>query len=154
MSRDGSGRFVKGVSGNVSGRPRTFTGVVDLARAQTTDAIETLVRCMGSKDDRVRVAAAQALLDRAWGRPAATEVHGQPGRIAELQVQKLEAEIATLNAKLPGDGGAPVFVADSDEYRRFLRDEWGFDRAVTKESRGLDVEHEPNGNGTNGTGMA
>jgi hypothetical protein len=43
--------------------------VQQLARAHTTQAVATLVKALD--DPRHRVAAAQALLDRAWGRPVA-----------------------------------------------------------------------------------
>jgi hypothetical protein len=43
--------------------------VQQLARAHTTEAVATLVKALD--DPRHRVAAAQALLDRAWGRPVA-----------------------------------------------------------------------------------
>ena len=44
--------------------------VAELARSYTTEAINTLVDLMRhGKDDRVRGTAAQALLERGWGKP-------------------------------------------------------------------------------------
>lgn len=68
--RDSSGRFQKGHSGNAGGRPRDEHRVAELARSYTTEAIDTLVALMRSgKDERLRGTAAQALLDRGWGKP-------------------------------------------------------------------------------------
>lgn len=68
--RDRSGRFAKGHSGNAGGRPKDEHRVSELARSYTTEAIETLVELMrAGKEERVRGTAAQALLDRGWGKP-------------------------------------------------------------------------------------
>ena len=60
--------FRKGQSGNPGGRPKEIEGVRELARKHTEEAINTLVKMLRSRNDRVRVAAAEALLDRGWGR--------------------------------------------------------------------------------------
>ena len=68
-SRTKSGQFAPGQSGNPGGRPRDEARVADLARGYTTEAIDTLVDLMRcAKDERVRGTAAQALLDRGWGK--------------------------------------------------------------------------------------
>ena len=68
--RDESGRFLKGHSGNAGGRPKDEHNIAALARSYSTEAIETLVDLMRSaRDDRVRGTAAQALLDRGFGKP-------------------------------------------------------------------------------------
>ena len=68
--RDKTGRFIKGYSGNPGGRPKDEHNVIELARSYTTEALETLVELMrNGKDERVRGTAAQALLDRGWGKP-------------------------------------------------------------------------------------
>ena len=70
LVRDSSGRFRVGHSGNAGGRPRDEQKVAELARSYTTEAIDTLVDLMRhGKDDRVRGTAAQALLERGWGKP-------------------------------------------------------------------------------------
>lgn len=68
--RDGKGRFVKGASGNSGGRPAVIVKVRELARQYTTDAIQTLVGIMKDPegDTGPRVRAAEAILDRAWGK--------------------------------------------------------------------------------------
>ena len=56
--------------GNPGGRPKDVGHVRELARRHTPEAIETLAAIMrNSKSDTSRVAAAQALLNRAWGHP-------------------------------------------------------------------------------------
>ena len=70
MMRNELGRFKSGYSGNAGGRPKDEHKVAELARSFTTEAIDTLVELMRSgKDERVRGTAAQALLDRGWGKP-------------------------------------------------------------------------------------
>ena len=65
-----NGQFISGFSGNAGGRPKDEHRVAELARSYTTEAIDTLVDLMrGAKDERVRGTAAQALLDRGWGKP-------------------------------------------------------------------------------------
>jgi len=69
--RRGPGKpFAPGVSGNPSGRPRVICELRDLARQHTRKAIQTLVTVMQSgESDSARVAAANALLDRGFGKP-------------------------------------------------------------------------------------
>ena len=68
-NRSASGQFTPGSSDNPGGRPKDEHRVADLARSYTTEAIETLVDLMrNATEDRVRGTAAQALLDRGWGK--------------------------------------------------------------------------------------
>ena len=68
--RNNLGQFISGHSGNAGGRPKDEHRVAELARSYTTEAIDTLVALMrGGKDERARGTAAQALLDRGWGKP-------------------------------------------------------------------------------------
>ena len=61
---------MKGYSGNAGGRPKDELNIAALARSYSTEAIETLVDLMrNARDDRVRGTAAQALLDRGFGKP-------------------------------------------------------------------------------------
>jgi hypothetical protein len=64
--------WVKGQSGNPSGRRRIVGDVREAARKYTTEAIETLAKIMrdAKQPGAARAAAANALLDRGYGRPA------------------------------------------------------------------------------------
>jgi hypothetical protein len=60
--------FEPGKSGNPSGRPKDNGHVRALAREYTEQAIQALVDALA--DSRTAVAAATALLDRGYGKPA------------------------------------------------------------------------------------
>jgi hypothetical protein len=71
--RDSAGKWVKGsASPNPGGRPKELGDVRELAKAHSAAAIETLAEIMRDKDapPAARTAAATALLDRGFGRPA------------------------------------------------------------------------------------
>lgn len=68
--RDEAGRFKKGFSGNPNGFPKALVDIQALARTYTTEAFGTLVGLMrNSEDDNVKLKAAEAVLERAWGKP-------------------------------------------------------------------------------------
>lgn len=65
--------FTKGKSPNPGGRPKLpedVKHVRELARNYTQEAVTALVDVMKDGSGPARVAAANALLDRGWGRPA------------------------------------------------------------------------------------
>jgi hypothetical protein len=99
--------FKRGQSGNPGGRPKEVTEVRSLARRHTTEAVEALRSIMkdSSEPASARVAAANSLLDRAWGRPPQTiigEDGGNPaGASAEISPAVLEL-IAQTTAGIPG----------------------------------------------------
>lgn len=71
--------YVPGKPVNPGGRPKGLIHLRKLAAPHTREAIETLVKYMRSDDARVAVAAAIALLDRAYGRPG----NGQESEVVQ-----------------------------------------------------------------------
>ena len=101
-SRDSSGRCRKGFSGNAGGRPKDEYRVAELARSYTKEAVETLVALMRTaKEERVRGTAAQALLDRGWGKPKQELLTEESGgllaslRVVSDRIKEREAGIAS-----------------------------------------------------------
>jgi hypothetical protein len=63
--------FQKGVSGNPSGRSKDTHTISQLAKAYTQEAVEKLAEIMRTgKTEQAQVRAAEALLDRGWGKAA------------------------------------------------------------------------------------
>ena len=81
-ARSANGQFPKDFSGDPGGRPRDEQKVAELALSYTKEAIETLVELMRrGNDERVRGTAAQALLDRGWGKPKVEVLGDEAGYV-------------------------------------------------------------------------
>jgi len=102
----GKGRpFSKGVSGNPGGRPKVLGDVQELAREKSPEAIETLSNIM--RDEKAppaaRVAAANALLDRGYGKPtqpiSQTVAKVDPSSLSDEELAAIVAQGATVNAQ-------------------------------------------------------
>lgn len=61
--------FRPGQSGNPAGRPKKVVAVTSLAEEHSEAALKKLVKLMSSDKEQVALAAAQAILDRAMGKP-------------------------------------------------------------------------------------
>jgi hypothetical protein len=78
--------FQPGKSGNPGGRPKLTpeekaeqTALEQACRDQTKEALKTILRLMKSADkDSVKLAAAQFVLERGWGKAVQLNVHGGP----------------------------------------------------------------------------
>lgn len=64
-------KFEPGQSGNPGGRPKGYGDLREKARGHTEAALQVLVEVMNNKDApaSARATAADAVLDRGWGRP-------------------------------------------------------------------------------------
>ena len=98
--------FVKGVSSDPTGRPRESAEIKALARERSPEAFECIVTLMKDADPRVRLAAAQAVLNRAWGKLAqATELTASVSSTTmthEEALAELRPSASTLSCGIPG----------------------------------------------------
>ena len=70
IPRLSNGQFRPGASGNPGGRPAALAEVKQLARQHTALAIQKLAHIAEhGHSEMAQIAAANALLDRGWGRP-------------------------------------------------------------------------------------
>ena len=102
----GKGRpFKPGQSGNPGGRPRVLRDVQELAREKSPEAIETLSNIMHDTKapSAARVAAANALLDRGYGKPtqpiSQTLTKVDPSSLSDEELAAIVAQGATVNAQ-------------------------------------------------------
>jgi len=68
--RDANGRFIKGQSGNISGRPTGLREIAELARSKVPRCIELLMQIAENKNEPVfaRLAAIQEINNRGLGK--------------------------------------------------------------------------------------
>lgn len=81
--------FQKGQSGNPGGRPKESNDAKKYARKHGKEAIKKLAYWMNQGDGRVSVTAAQAILDRAYGKPAQA-ITGEGG--GDIRVKMIKGD--------------------------------------------------------------
>lgn len=91
--KTGGKDFVKGQSGNAGGRPKIPADIKEAFRELSWDAIDTLTEVLTDEEQTgsTRVAAAEVILSRAWGKP--TQM------VEGTAVDALAALAAALTAK-------------------------------------------------------
>ena len=80
-------KWVKGVSGNPGGRPKLEVSIRELAQQHGMEALETLVHVMRTGRRGEQIVAANAILDRAYGKPSQSiEMSGDRTTLVDLLV--------------------------------------------------------------------
>ncbi len=70
VQRDENGRFLKGVSGNPSGRTKIPKEIIEEIRNACPHAVERLISYVDNKNPKIAMWAITELLDRGYGKPA------------------------------------------------------------------------------------
>lgn len=97
-------RFKPGVSGNPSGRPKKNRDLEKTAEFYVDEAVKVLASALKDDDAKVRIAAANAILDRARGKPKqAVEIERTPHSLDEITTDAL---IAAIHQGRASDGTA------------------------------------------------
>ncbi len=89
MARDDLGHWVSGTSGNPGGRPKPPDGLRARLAELSPRAVARLGELLDSDDERIRLEAAKAILDRHLGRPAIQADLTVRGSVSDAHLQAL-----------------------------------------------------------------
>jgi hypothetical protein len=84
-------QWPKGVSGNPSGRTRDTVDIANLCRRYGQKAYETIVALMDDPNPKIRLAASQEILTRAFGKPV---IHSSSSNGAQTEFLKALQAVA------------------------------------------------------------
>lgn len=89
--RDSKGRFIKGVSGNPRGRPKTDEEIKEALRELVPKSIEVLKEIIENRGarDQDRIRAIELIFDRVYGRPF-QQMQVEDTTVDKTLVMKLE----------------------------------------------------------------
>ena len=101
-----TGQFSKGQSGNPGGRPKQDPEAKEILKTATPDAARVLVGLLQSKDEKIKLQSAQAILDRTQGKPKeAVSMDLSGGLDVRAQVRSVLMERLKLNADADTETG-------------------------------------------------
>ena len=94
-NRNAAGQFIKGHSGNPTGRAKENIHVRELLKENSVDAAQKIIDLLKSKNEKIAFMAAQEILNRTEGKPLQTqqiEVGGNLDVRSQIRAILLERE--------------------------------------------------------------
>ena len=86
---------------SMGGLPPGYAVVRDAAREVSLRAVQTLATALDDEDARIRIEAAKALLERAWGKPASAPEDLEAAKDGAAAPREL---VLAALAKMTGEG--------------------------------------------------